>query len=476
MASIYLGVDIGTTSTKCMAVDECGHVLSFAQRAYSLSFPQQGWVEQDPEDYWCALVDVVRQCIRSEKVDAGDIASLSLSTQGDTLILASHDGKPLMPAISWMDARAESEFHELISETGSSFWYRETGKPLTPLSSACKIRWMERHRPDVWRQARLCWVSDFLANRLCGRFVADVPSASWTPLFSPSKRGWSAAVAGVLRVSEDHLPDALESGEVIGEITRDASAELGLPPTILLVAGAFDQSAAAHGAGALPAGRSILSCGTAWVLYLVADDFVLDPRECICICCHVHQNEWGLVLPFTGGSAYDWLQRTLADTSDEISTEHESLIFIPHLYGGLSPDWRKESKGSLLGLTISHTPADIRFALMRGIAYEARRNLEAAERLVGQVASIRMVGGAGKSDIWPQIVADVINRPVEVAELVESACLGAARLAAGHEAGDWSGRDAVKVYTPRHDRVVEEEGLYRKYLAFYETLAEAYES
>lgn len=478
--AIYLGVDIGTTSAKCMAVDEDGAILAICRQGYPMTHPRQGWAEQDPEDYWNALTSTVRQCVKLLKEqgrDAAEVKSLAMSTQGDTLIVTDRSGKPLAPAMSWMDSRGEAEYAELMSEVGGSFWYSRVGAPLTAGGSACSIRWLIRNRPDIINgEQRYCYVSDFLAARLVGRFVIDVPSASWTPLYSPRDRAWSDAVMALLGVARDAVSETMESGEVIGELMPDVALELGLVPGVELVSGAFDQTAAAHGVGASAGGRGMLSCGTAWVLYSISSTPPEDESECLCTCCHVRPFEWGLVLPFPGGSAYDWFNRTFSSTDNLGASESGPLIFIPHLYGGLSPDWRPESRGSLLGLTISHTREDIRLALMRGIAREARRNMEAAESLCGRMESVRMVGGAGKSEIWPQIVSNVLNAPVEVPDCVESACYGAAKLAAGESSSGWSGFDSVRVFSPIEADVAKEQQGYESYLRFYHTLLSVYVS
>ena len=480
MASIYLGIDIGTTSAKCLAVLEDGEILAFAQHPYPVTHPRQGWAEQDADDYWRGLSDTVRHCVhtcKEEGYSEADIAAFALSTQGDTLIVADERGSALAPALTWMDGRADAECRALLAEAGASFWYRQTGIPLTPLSSACKIRWLQRHAPELTRgNARFCWVADFLAKRLCGDFITDVPSASWTPLFSPAKRAWSREVISLLGFPEDKLPATRESGAIVGELLPEAAEELHVTSRARFVAGAFDQAAAAHGAGATASGRSVLSCGTAWVLYSVSANPVVDEREQLCICCHAAPEEWGLVLPFTGGSAYDWLQRNVVAADEGTPSQSEPLIFIPHFYGGLSPDWRQESRGSLLGLTLSHTGEDIRLGLMRGIAYEARRNLEAGERLGIRTESVCMVGGAGRSETWPQLIANVLNRPVDVSEFVESACYGAARLAtqacgAGREAAR-----PLRRFTPSASDLESEDHLYHRYLRFYEALLSAYQS
>jgi sugar (pentulose or hexulose) kinase len=246
---------------------------------------------------------------------------------------------------------------------------------------------------------------------------------------------------------------------------------MGLRPGTTLVAGAFDQAAAAHGAG-VAADTSLLSCGTAWVLYSMASSPPTDPSGRLCTCSHVRGGEWGLVLPFTGGSAYDWVDRTFVEGAS--ASGSKDPIFVPHLYGGLSPDWRGESRGSLLGLTLSHTAEDIRLALMRGLAFETRRNLEAAEAFAGRPEMLVMVGGATHSEVWPQIIADALGCEVQVPAIAEAACLGAAMLAAGESAQ--ISRDPARACVPRPDAVQESDDLYQRYLRAYDALLGIYAS
>jgi len=475
MSRVLLGVDIGTTSAKCLAVGEDGQIIAFAQQGYPMAHPRTGWAEQDPEDYWRALVGTVRECVDQcarEGHAPDSIASLAMSTQGDTLVVTDGGGAPLLPAISWMDGRGTEEHAQLLAEADPEFWYDQTGAPFSVLSSACSIRWIRNHRPDVMSAGPVfCYVPDYLAKRLIGSFATDVPSASWCPLYSTRERKWSRPVLELLGVDEACLPDVQESGTALGELSTDAAKELGLTTDVRLVAGAFDQAAAAHGAG----GPGVLSCGTAWVLYTKALKPVEDPKKRLSTCCHAVEGQWGTVLPFSGGTTYDWVGRTMPVGDLAAPTSSEPLVFIPHLYGGLSPDWREKSKGSILGLTLSHSAADIREAIMRGLACETRRNLEAAEPLCGRTESIRMVGGAGKSETWPQMIANLLDKPVEVSDCIESACYGAAKLAAGDASGEWECVFGIRRFAPAPEAVAQEERNYRRYLAFYQALVEVYE-
>ncbi|MCL6628865.1 MAG: hypothetical protein K6U00_04610, partial [Armatimonadetes bacterium] len=215
MISVFLGVDIGTTSTKCLAITEDGEILAIAHHSYALSHPREGWAEQDAEEFVGAVSNVVNQCVtkcREKGCDASQIRALAMSTQGDTLIATDSAGTPILPAMSWMDGRAVDEYQELLIETGASFWYKETGQPINPLSSVCKISWIRKRYQDMANSMRFCWVADFLARRLCGKFVADVPSASWTPIYSPVRRSWSKPVQDLIGIDAEELPETTESG------------------------------------------------------------------------------------------------------------------------------------------------------------------------------------------------------------------------------------------------------------------------
>ena len=505
---IVFGIDIGTSSVKCLALNTdppppgwagvrgrgdttmsqsqspppqtsplngAGNgIIAFAQQAYPTHQPHEGWSEQDPEDYLRTLEHVVRRCVEACLYlgwRREDIRAIALSTQADTLIIADEAGTPLRPAITWMDTRGGSEFRDLLEANGQAWWYSRLGQPLSVYSSACKLLWLRRHEPELMaRRPRIAFVPDFVARRLTGRWATDVPSASWSPFCDPVRRYPAEQVMQVLDVEPAQVSEPVGSGLPIGPLLPEMADRLGLSHDTVLVAGAFDQTAAAFGAGADAGSTGVLSCGTAWVLYSVAASPPTDPEHPLCVCCHIATDEWGVVLPFTGGSAYDWLTRVTKGGSQ--ASDAAPLIFVPHLYGGLSPDWQSASKGSLLGLTLAHTAEDIRLALMRGMAFETRRNVEAAQPYAGKPQAVRMVGGATRSDIWPQMIADALGCVVEVPSVREAACYGAAMLAAGRESA--IAPDADVVFAPDPDESSRTDALYARYLDAYRLLCGHY--
>ncbi len=490
--AIVLGIDIGTSSVKCLALDTDSDpvtppphgqagirgrgdaVVAFAQRAYPTSQPHEGWSEQDPEDYLRALEHVVRECVAQclgRRRTRDEIRAAALSTQADTLIIADEHGTPLRAAMTWMDTRGQAELRDLLAEHGQAWWYSELGQPLSVYSSACRLLWLRRHEPELMSsRPRIAFVPDFVARRLTGVWAADIPSASWSPFYHPVHRSRAEAVFDALGLEPAQVSAPIASGQPIAPLLPDMADRLGLARNTLLIAGAFDQTAAAFGAGATAGGTGVLSCGTAWVLYSVANRPPSDPSRPLCVCCHVGPDEWGIVLPYTGGSAYDWVMRATA--GDTRASDASPLIFVPHLYGGLSPDWQSKSKGSLLGLTLAHTPEDMRLALMRGIAFETRRNVEAAEPYAGRPEMLRMVGGAARSDIWPQMIADTLGCVVEVSSVGEAACYGAARLAAGLQTANAPASGTVFTPYPVSMRRMDE--LYARYMDAYRLLCSHY--
>lgn len=452
MTGIFLGVDVGTISVKCLAVSNQGRQVAFSQQRYSLEHPHPGWAEQDPEDYWDALVKTVSDCVEQWKAKGGraqDFIALAISSQGDTLLALDELGNPLAPALSWMDIRAEDCCAHLLSLRDAHFWYRSLGIPLTPASSACKILWYKEHQPDVFDCATLCYIPEFLAKRLTGHFVSDQSGASWNPLFSSHQNQYNPEILDLLHMDGKPLAQVIPSGQQVGRLLPRVAELLGVTEEARLIAGAFDQAAAAHGTG----GEAVLSCGTAWVLYAITDNPVLDSDSGVPFCLHCQPGKWGMVLPFPGGAVFDWVRSLFPDAlyglkQEQIYSGSRPLCFIPHFYGALAPDWKVFSRGSLVGMDLSTQAGDILIAAMTGIACEARRNLEAAEAFSGSISQLRMVGGAAQSELWTQIVADILQRPVYLSSQSESAAFGAARLAAGDLSVEWKTAEEEKVFLP----------------------------
>jgi xylulokinase len=470
-----LGIDVGTTFLKALLLDEEGRTRKIAAAGYDLRKPREGFVEQAPGDWWQALVSAVREAVQG--VPPADVRALALSTQGDTLVPTFDDGRPACPAISWLDRRAGAECRELLAERPQTWWFGRTGKKLLGSNTASKIRWLQTHRPDLARGARFCNVHDHLVRRLTGRFVSDVTNASWTTLFNIERRGWDAETLALLGLSEDRVSRIVSCGEPIGELTPESADSLGLTTDTVVAAGAFDQVAATYGAGVTGADEALLSCGTAWVLFVVTPSPVLDDQLRLPACCFVGDREWGLVCCFTGGAAYDWLRDVVKGGHLAAEPAGPPLVCLPYVYGEVSPGWDPEARAAIIGVGLDHSAEDLQLALMQALAFEGLRNLEVARGLGVSIEAVRMVGGASQSPIWPQIVADVLGVPVTIPVESECAARGAALLAAKAVGTDLSGKAsqaAASHLVPDASRAPRYRELYECHNAARESLAEVF--
>jgi len=441
-----LGVDIGTTRVKAMVVEPPGRVIGEAAREYGMSRPRPLWVEQEPEDWWRCMAECVREA--TSGVDPAAVRGLALSTQGGTLTPVDREGRPLRGAMVWMDERAQDEPAEINRGYGTGFWYERNGKKISPGNTAAKVLWLARHEPDVFKATfRFTEVQDYLVHRLTGAWALDLSSAAYVGQFNVGRRAWDPDLLKATGIRADQLSPVRASGSAIAPLTSEAADALGLTVETLVCGGAHDQTAAAVGTGTLAPGQNCLSCGTAWVLYAVLDRLRLDPLMRLSFSCHAVPDTWSLLTPWTGCAVLDWfvdnfcgvdkqeaqrLGRSVYEVllGDRAARHTDPLLFHPHLYGALSPAWKMRGRGALLGLTLHHSRGDVARAIMEGLAFQTRWNLEVAREVGGRFESLRMIGGAARSDLWAQILADACGVPVVRPLVADAACLGAATLAA----------------------------------------------
>lgn len=441
---LVIGLDIGTTATKCLICDLQGRVVSESRRAYRLSYPQPGWVEQEPEELWSALVTAVAEAV-ARAGDAGQFVALSLSCQGGTLIPTDRDGQPLRPAISWLDTRAQQPGQNLLQALGQDVIYRITGWGISFWAALLLVPWLRAHEPQTYQAAaRYLFVNDFLLHRLTGVFCMDPSDAAMTVLYDISTGAWSAPLCAAAGIDAGQLSPVVASGQPVGRLRVEAAALMGLPAGLPIINGGHDQYCAALGAGVVEPGDILLSSGTAWVLLAAAARPLWDPQHTFSPGPHVLAGRWGLISSIpAAGAGMDWLARNmLADPAggapryDLLDQEllarepgAQGLLFLPLFSGHESATGGAGVHGTLAGLTLAHSRWDIAQSLMEGVACELRWVLDSLESLGYEPRSLVMVGGASRSQVWPQIVSDVTGLPVRQTELVEAAAYGAARLA-----------------------------------------------
>ncbi len=448
-----LGIDIGTTGTKAILLDERGHVASTAYRSYDLIKPGMNRIEQRADDWWDAVVHTTRECLKSIK-DSRDVTALSISSQGGCLIPVDSEGKPLSNAISWMDTRAQKEQKMLLELHDSRYYYERTGWQLNRSMNLCKIMWMKKNMQDAYKSAdRFLSTVDYINYRMTGKYKIDPSNAAMTQMMNVRERKWDSKLLKLTGINEDMLPDITESGKLIGRLDSRAAKELGLDESVMVVSGGHDQYCAATGCGALRSGDVMLSTGTAWVLLGITGEPLFDTDSNIAVGPHMEGELWGaLASIYAAGVSMEWFRDNMAvrladgtlesfsDIDRKASERMENskeLMFYPYFNGSNFPDWAFSSKASLTGLGLEHDSYDIARAVMEAAAFNVKYALEKYRQAGCSFKKLKCIGGASRSRLWMDIISNVMDEDVIVMNQSDAACVGAA-IVAGYGCGLFS--------------------------------------
>ncbi len=441
MEKYLLGIDVGTTGTKTILFSAARGMIAADYQAYELQTPAVGYSEQEAEDWWRAVVKTVRTVCKGLE-NPGQVEAISLSLQGGTMVPVDERLCPLHPAIVWNDSRCGEEAQDFQERFGFRYLYEKSGWNLGHGLNAMEILWLRRHRPEVFsRAAYFLSVPDYIAARMTGVPALDLSNAGINQLADIAKGSYDPAILDFVGIGPEKLGRIVRSGEVIGPLTEEAAEELGLTTHTVLVAGAHDQYAVAAGAGCSQAGDILIGTGTAWVVTALSrePDFTSGFSQSAAAV----KGLWGsLISMTTGGVCLEWFRKNLAQGEGEEPLSYErinemaeksgigagGLLFYPYFSGGSYPLSDQVSKASLIGLDLSHNQSDIARAILEGVAYQIVWILEKfLEKF--PTSSLKLSGGATKSALWCQIIADVSGLPVRVPAVADLACVGAAVLA-----------------------------------------------
>jgi xylulokinase len=421
-----VGLDVGTTGVKALAITPDGEVVASAEEAYSLSTPHPGWAEQDPEDWWRASESALAR-LGAEKGRVG------LSGQMHGLVCLDERGEVLRPAILWNDQRTAAECAEIEERVGLERLIALTGNRALTGFTAPKLLWLRRHEPDVYaRIHRIVLPKDYVRLRLTGAWAIDAADASGTLLFDVANRRWSEEVLEVLEIPVEWLPPVSESTEI---------------------AGAGDQQAAALGVGVLAPGTVSVVLGTSGVVLAALPEYAHDAEARVHAFCHAAPALWeamGVMLNAAG--ALRWFRDALApDASfDDLTAEAErcdagadGVVFLPYLQGERTPHADPGATASFSGLSLRHDRGALARAVLEGVAYGLRDSLELLRELGVTPTTGRASGGGARSRLWLEIIASVLDLPLERTVVDEGSAYGAALLAGVADDTFDSAEDAV---------------------------------
>lgn len=454
----YLGVDIGTTSTKAVAFSEKGEMVAIHSSFYAMHHPHEGWSEQDPEEIVAAVVTAVNTVLKQLAPHPPRFVSFSGAMH--SLIAVDSNGAPLTPCIIWADNRAATIASELRrSEQGAAF-YRVTGVPLHPMSPLCKLLWLKSETPDLFhRAARFIGIKEYVIYRLFGDAVVDSSVASATGLLNLETLQWDQDILDFIGITEDRLFTVVSPDYKV--FSRVVDPGWLVPPHTPVVVGASDGALANLGVGALGRHTLAVTIGTSSALRVVTTGPRTD-RSMRTFCYHLAGGEYVVGGASNNGAVVlQWLKDSLLQTDESYETllaeaesvpaGSEGLVFAPYILGERAPIWDAHARGVLLGLDIRHTRAHMVRAALEGIVYSLYSIARALPEWE-QVTELRAAGGFAQNPLPLQVLADVFNRRVAVSSCVESSAKGAVILGATALGIDTHFEDEVaKVYHPNPD-------------------------
>ena len=419
-----VGLDVGTTGVKALAISPDGAVVGKAEEEYPLSTPRPGWSEQHPDDWWRASERALG------RLPARRVAGIGVSGQMHGLVLLGEDGDVLRPAILWNDQRTDPECEEIEARIGRARLIELTGNRALTGFTAPKLLWVANHEPEIYeRIASVLLPKDYVRLRLTGEHATDVADASGTLLFDVARRAWSNAVLDALGIPGEWLPRVLESPEVSGE-TAD-----GVP----VAAGAGDQAAGAVGVGVDRPGPVSVALGTSGVVFAALPGYAADREARVHSFCHAVPGGWhamGVMLSAAGSlrwfrdafAAGEPYERLTAE-ADAWPAGAEGLLFLPYLAGERTPHADPYARGAFTGLSLRHDRGALTRSVLEGVAYALRDSLDLLAALGVRPECGRVSGGGARSDLWLRIVASALGIPLERTAVEEGAAYGAALLA-----------------------------------------------
>ncbi len=476
----FIGVDLGTSAVKLLLMDEEGKIVNIVSREYPLYFPHPGWSEQKPEDWWEQSKEGIRELVKD--VDKSQVAGISFGGQMHGLVILDENDNVIRPAILWNDGRTAKQTDYLNTVIGKEKLSEYTANIAFAGFTAPKILWVKENEPDNF--AKICKImlpKDYLAYRLSGAFVSDYSDASGMLLMDVKNKCWSKEMAEICGISLEMLPELHESFDAVGTLKPEAVAELGLPETCKVVAGAGDNAAAAVGTGTVGDGMCNVSLGTSGTVFISSSKFGVDSHNALHAFAHAdgHYHLMGCML--SAASCNKWWMDEIIRTK-EYTKEQENItklgennvFFLPYLMGERSPHNNPDARGTFIGLTMDTTREDMTQAVLEGVAFAIRDSFEVAKSLGIQIERTKICGGGAKSPLWRSMIANVLNIKVDRIESEEGPALGGAMLAAVACGVFSSVEEAAEKIVRVTETIEPEPELVEKYERQYQKFAKIY--
>jgi len=448
----FLGIDVSTTATKALLMDERGEVAAVASSPHTLQTPHPLWSEQNPLEWWEAVSASIKSVLGKAGIGGEGVRAVGLTGQMHGLVLLDDAGKILRPAILWNDQRTQSQCDEIHRRIGKEKFIQITGNVALTGFTAPKILWVAQNEPEIYAKAKhVLLPKDYVRYKLTGEYAMDKADGAGTVLFDLKARDWSAEILNALDIDAAWMPRTFDGTEFTGRITEAAAAVTGLKVGTPVAAGGGDQAAGAVGMGIVEPGIVGLTVGTSGVVFATTPSALIEPEGRLHAFCHAAPGLWHLMgVMLSAAGSLQWYRDTLAPelSFDDLLKDAESipagsdgLQFLPYLSGERTPHPDPLARGAFIGLTLRHSRAHLTRAVLEGVAFGLKDGFTLLQNAgLGEIRQIRASGGGIKSPLWRQILASVLEAELVTVNTTEGAAYGAALLAAVG-AGAW--RDVV---------------------------------
>ncbi|PGS55834.1 gluconokinase [Bacillus sp. AFS041924] len=489
----YLGVDIGTTSTKAVLFKKNGNVVSSHNVEYPLYSPTPQTAEQDPEEIFRAVVEVMKQSIFKSGISKEDLALVSFSSAMHSVIAVDQNGQPITQCITWADSRAVEWANKIKNEMNGHAIYSRTGTPIHPMSPLAKITWLRHEKPEVFSKTyKFISIKEYVFYKFFEQFLVDYSIASATGLFNLQNLNWDAEALEVCGITKDQLSEPVPTTHSFTNLKDQYANEIGISESTPFIIGANDGVLSNLGVNAIEPGVVAVTIGTSGAIRTVTDKPISDPKGRI-FCYALTDKHWVIGGPVNnGGMTFRWVRDQLASSEVEtakrlgvdsyevltriaarVTPGSDGLLFHPYLAGERAPIWNANARGSFFGLGLHHKKEHMIRAVLEGVILNLYTVLLALQEVIGMPKKIQATGGFAKSELWRQMLADIFNQEVGVPESVESSCLGAVvlgRYALG-EIEDFSIMSELVGTTFSHKPIEENVDIYKDLTGIYISLS-----
>lgn len=490
-----LGIDIGTSGTKSLLIDEKGKTIASYLYEYPLYTPYPNWAEQEPEHWYKGTIISIQQILKKSKITGDKIAAIGLSGQMHSSVFLNKHSEVIRRAILWCDTRTKKECEWIMNKTGRKKIAGLVANPALEGFTAPKIIWLRNNEPKLYDKVeKVLLPKDYIRFRLTNEICTEMSDAAGTLLLDVRNRKWSKKMLDILDIPHSFLPPVYESIDICGNITKEIARKTGLKEGTPVVGGGADNTCGAVGTGVVKQGRVLASLGTSGVIFAHTDEVKIDPKMRVHTFCHSVPERWYLMgVMLSAGGSFRWLRDTfydiekaeaakrkidvyeiLTNRASKISAGSEGLFFLPYLMGERTPHQSADARGAFVGITARHNKDHFIRSVIEGITFGMKDSLEIIRSQGVKIDQIRLTGGGAKSKFWKKLQANIYNSEVVTVNSSEGPAFGAAVMAGVgvsiYESIEEAADNMIKV----KERIEPDKSEVKKYKPLYEEFRSLY--